>query len=309
MHYIIGVDGGGTKTEAVAFSMNGDVIFKNVTGFGNVLVDETKALENIIEAIGGCIKGVYEKNRGIRCIFICAGLAGVEVGNYSIIIKQKIEDYFKVRTKVVNDAVIAHASLLKGEDGIITISGTGSISIGKRENEIVRAGGWGHILGDEGSGYHIALKALKKAVNEYDMGCKESPLTLNIMKKLNIKRVEEIKDFVYQSDKASIAALVPVIVESSCYDLYAKQILIDAANDLSEITYMVANKLNMFNNVKIGIKGSVLTKVDIVRENFEKILSRKLKKVDLIDEDVPSSKGAFYLALLEYSKLAGDSNV
>lgn len=309
MHYIIGVDGGGTKTEAVAFSINGDVIFKNISGFGNVLIDETKALENIIEAIDGCMKGVYEKNREFRCLYICAGLAGVEVGNYCAIIKQKIEDFFKIRTKVVNDAVIAHASLLKGEDGIITISGTGSISIGKRKNEIVRAGGWGHILGDEGSGYHIALKALKKAVNEYDMGYKESLLTLNIMKKLNIKRVEEIKDFVYQSDKASIAALVPVIVESSCYDLYAKQILIEAANDLSEITCMVANKLNMFNDVNIGIRGSVLTKIDIVRENFKKNLSQKLNKINLIDEDVPSSKGAFYLALLEYKKLVGDSNV
>ncbi|WP_443110729.1 BadF/BadG/BcrA/BcrD ATPase family protein [Caloramator sp. mosi_1] len=51
---------------------------------------------------------------------------------------------------------------MKGEDGIITISGTGSISVGKKENEIMRAGGWGHILGDEGSGYHISLKALKR---------------------------------------------------------------------------------------------------------------------------------------------------
>ncbi|WDC84742.1 hypothetical protein PL321_03595 [Caloramator sp. mosi_1] len=56
------------------------------------------------------------------------------------------------------------------------------------------------------------------------MGYKASPLTLNIMKKLNIKKVEEIKGFVYQFDKASIASLVPVVVESSKQDIYAKNI-------------------------------------------------------------------------------------
>lgn len=309
MHYIIGVDGGGTKTEAIAYNINGDVIFKNVSGFGNVLVDETKALKNIIKAIDGCINGVYRVNRDFRCIFICAGLAGVEVGNYSTIIKQKIEDYFKIKTKVVNDAVIAHASLLKGDDGIITISGTGSISIGKRGNEIVRAGGWGHILGDEGSGYHISLKVLKRAVYEYDMGFKESALTLNILKKLDIKSVEEIKDFVYKSDKASIASLVPVVVESSQYDSYAKQILFEAAEDLANITYMVANKLVMFDEVKVGVKGSILTKVDIIKETFKKLLIQKLNNVNLIEEDVPAAKGAFYLALLEHKKMVGDVNV
>ncbi|WDC84743.1 BadF/BadG/BcrA/BcrD ATPase family protein [Caloramator sp. mosi_1] len=114
MQYIIGVDGGGTKTEAVAYSLNGDYIYKSVSGFGNVMVNEKEALNNIIKAIDGCIEGVYEKTKDSKCIFICAGLAGVEAGNYSTIIKQKIEEYFKINTKVVNDAVIAHASLLKG---------------------------------------------------------------------------------------------------------------------------------------------------------------------------------------------------
>lgn len=297
MDVIIGVDGGGSKTEVIAYNLLGSELFKSVSGYGNVLINKEQAIKNIIDGINRCLVGVRENFKDINCIFIYAGLAGIEVGNNVYVVENELKSYFNTNVKVVNDAIIAHAALLKGNDGILTISGTGSISIGIKNGTIKRAGGWGHLIGDEGSGYYISLQAIKKLVNEEDMGYPKSLLSKAIMNYLKIKSAEEIKDFVYNSSKDTIAKLAPLVVEYSEYDNYSKEILINAAKQLVNLTLMVTKKLDFDENVKIGIKGSVLTKVNTIKQIFEKELENKLRKVEIISNEVPSAKGGFYLAL------------
>lgn len=272
MNYVIGVDGGGTKTEAAAFTFFGDEIISSVKGFGNILIDREAAVKNIIDSINECIIKVNEKYGPSKCLFIYAGLAGVEAGDYKEYIKEILKEKFKTNVMVVNDALLAHASLLKGEDGILTISGTGSISIGIKDGRIERAGGWGHLLGDEGSGYYIAIRALKRAALEEDSGLSKSLLTNEIMKKLSINKVEHIKEFVYSSSKGEIASLAKIVENCADSDEYADKILTEAGEELSKITYMTARKLNFEGKVIVGIKGSIITKMNAVNKSFKKAL-------------------------------------
>lgn len=297
MKYIIGVDGGGTKTEAIAYSQEGKELGRGYAGFGNVLLGFQEAYENIELSLKNCIKSVEGVYHEADCAFIYLGLAGIEVGNAKAKIQKALEDNLHVPIKAVNDAEIALAALLKGEDGILTISGTGSISYGLHKGIVGRAGGWGHLLGDEGSGYNIAIKGFKNMIMEEEYNLPYSSLTTAFMNKLGINNVEDISSFIYSSNKGEIAAFVPIVVsQAEAGDEIAKGILLQAGKDLALMTYILYKKLNFNDEVFVGIKGSILTKVNIVRSSFEEALKSKLGGFTIVEEEVSPAKGAFYLA-------------
>lgn len=291
MKYILGVDGGGTKTEVIAYDLGGNILSKGTSNFGNLLVNTEKALEHIKDAINKCTK---ELNIN-ECIHIYLGIAGVSVGNNKEKVKQYIVESFNCKTTVVNDAELALSALLKGKDGFLTIAGTGSICIGQYKNKKVRVGGWGHILGDEGSGYNIAIESLKKIILEKDSGYERSQFTQQILDKLGIHNEFEIMNFVYNSDKGKISSIVPIIVKlAQNNDVAAMDILKQAGIKLGIMTLIAIDRMKINKIINIGITGSILTNIDLVKENFIKILEEKTKEIILFDEYVSSTKGAYY---------------
>ncbi|MEJ9181424.1 BadF/BadG/BcrA/BcrD ATPase family protein, partial [Bacillus thuringiensis] len=181
MKYMIGVDGGGTKTEAIAFDQNGNEVVRGTSRFGNVLIDFDQALLHIMEAINQCQKNLINEH----CVCICLGLAGISGANTNEL-TLRLKKKYGTKIEIFNDAMIAHAAALKGKDGILTIGGTGAICIGKKGEVYQYSGGWGHILGDEGSGYWIALQALKKMTIQFDQGISLCPLSLNIQRQFQL---------------------------------------------------------------------------------------------------------------------------
>lgn len=292
--YIIGIDGGGTKTEAVAYSKDGEQIARGYAGFGNIVVNQQQGLKNIEMAILECIRKLNIND----CIHIYAGIAGIEVGNNKEIIEKYLKSKFNTSITVINDADLAFNALLKGEDGILTISGTGSISFGIHNNKYFRAGGWGNILGDEGSGYDISLKALKKIVSEKDDNLEASDLSKEILKYINASNVFDMVKFVHNSNKADIANLVPIIVQSAKKNNeFAINLLDEAGKDLAAITIKVYRALQFSSKVKICVMGSIFTKIPIVKKNYTKYLSEKIKNFEIIDENISPAKGGYYLAV------------
>ncbi|BCZ48811.1 ATPase [Clostridium gelidum] len=293
MKYVIGVDGGGTKTEAIAYTEDGKQISSGYSGCGNIVVNEEKGLKNIEISILQCLENLNVNN----CIHIYAGLAGAEVGNNKEIIENYLKSRFPTSITVLNDADLAFNAVLKGEDGILTISGTGSISFGVLSNKHARAGGWGNILGDEGSGYNIALQALKKIVSEKDDGLESSALSKEILKTINAATIFDMVKFVYNSNKADIAAIVPIIVKAAQNnDEYAINILKEASKDLVKITVKVYKLLGFSFKVKIAIKGSILTKIPMMKEFYIRYLSDEISDFEIIDEYGSPTKGGYYLA-------------
>ena len=292
--YILGVDGGGTKTETIAYSLDGREIARGYSGFGNIVIDKDIALKNIELSILECTK----KLRLDDCVYLCLGLAGCGAGDN----KKTIEDYLKWRfhclIKVINDGEIALSALLKGNDGILTIAGTGSITIGKYNGEEVRVGGWGHLIGDEGSGYFIVMEAIKKVFLENDLGLSDSALTKEIYRVTNCDDRKELLKFVYTSNKGEIAALVPVILKMwGLGDSDSTKILKDAGMYLAQNTIRAIKLLGVKGNIKVAIKGSIITKIKIVKDEFLNELIINDIDVQLIDEDVSSAIGAYYLGI------------
>jgi len=156
------------------------------------------------------------------------------------------------------------------------------------------------LLGDEGSGYFIAIEALKELALEEDLDLKPSDLSKALIRKLGVINRQDIKEFVYTSLKGDIAALVPVIVKCAEEgEKSAIEILRRSGEQLAMATLRVYKGLNFKDAVSVGVKGSILTKVTIVRNEFEKVLRENINEVRIIDEDFPPALGAYFLALKE----------
>lgn len=296
MEYVIGVDAGGTKTEAIAYNLDGNELVKSITGFGNLVLNEKEAINNILSSISNCIEKLNKE--GLKKVYV--GAAGMEVGNNAYIIEKSIEEFFGVDAVVINDGELALKAVLKGEDGILTIAGTGSICIGIQNNIKDKCGGWGHLLGDEGSGYSIAIKALKRIIYEYEWNLEKSKLHKEILKELNVRNTDEICKFVYSSTKDKIASLTTLISKlGEEGEVNAITILKEEGKDLAVTTERVYKKLNFQNKCAIGIKGSVIEKAKVLRQAFEEYLLSNLSGIEIVQEDVSAAKGAYYMYLKE----------
>ncbi|WP_148358817.1 N-acetylglucosamine kinase [Peribacillus simplex] len=294
MNYIIGVDGGGTKTEAVAFDLDGNKISEGKAGFGNLLINEKQAIANIIQAIEQSMTPIDNGS----CHYICLGLAGYGGVENPQGIESALSMAFNAPFTIVNDGIIAHAALLKGNDGILTISGTGSVSIGIHNGIEKSAGGWGHILGDEGSGYWIAMQAFIKMTKEEDEEYVYSQLTETILKKLGYHSVMKLKKFIYSATKSEIAAFVPLIVHlAEKGDGFSQNILNQAGYHLSKQTLEVIKKLKLSENVTIAIKGSILTNIPLVQTSFINHIKLENPNVEFVLEDVSATLGCYYIAM------------
>ena len=293
VEYIIGVDGGGSKTEAIAYTLDGREISHGYSGFGNIVINREEGLKNIEIAILQCMKDL----RVNRCIHIYAGLAGAYTGNNKEIVEKYLRSRFPISVTVISDADLAFYALLKGQDGILTIAGTGSISFGIYKEKYIRAGGWGNILGDKGSGYDIALQALKLIVEEKDDGQSPSYLSREIMRAINVTSIADAVNFVYSSNKSDISSLVPVIVSAANKnDKNSIRILKQASRDLVDITLKVFSQMKIDSKVKIAIRGSILTKIPLVKKDFIRYLKTKIQDFEIVQEDVSPAKGAYYIA-------------
>ena len=299
MDYIIGLDGGGTNTRAVAFDMAGNVLFEQIEGFANVLIDAEIAIANIVRAIDACQKALPAQ----LCQYIFIGIAGINSGMYRTELETEIKKFATPFT-ITNDAVIAHAAALTGEDGILAISGTGSIMYGKKDAEFKTVGGWGHLLGDEGSGYDIVIAYFKYMIAQFEAGFEQSDLTTEILTSIGKQQVEEIKAFIYTSSKGEIAELTKIIVVAANHgNQQATLILEMAAEALAKQTLLLAQNMQFENVVKIGLKGSILTKVAAINETYKRKVTAVLPNVQFIEGDASSPKGAYYLALKALEKL------
>ena len=291
MDYIIGVDGGGTKTEAVAYDLSGEVLGKSLTGFGNLVNGKEQALNNITTSIEELVDNLGLD--GLKGIYL--GIAGSEVGDNARLIAVEVENKFSVAPVVMNDGDLALKALLEGEDGILVIAGTGSTAFGVKEDKQARCGGWGHLLGDEGSAYKISIEAFKRMIHEEDYGIERSELSQAILDKLNMTNVDEIVGFIYSATKDEIAAMASLVsIYAEKGDEYAKNILVNEGVEIAKSAERVFKKLN-FDKCKIGLVGGVIRKSKYVRESFENYLNENINVVAFVDDEVSAAKGAYYI--------------
>src|SRR5689334_24102954 len=149
--HVIGIDAGGTKTVAFLADESGEIVAEGRGPGANLPASGELEVEKVLH-------GVMEMalaNRSIVPSAICLGIAGVDREDQLRTVQAIMRRISREsRALVVNDALIALVAGAGNSPGIVVISGTGSIVYGRNaRNEAARAGGWGPIIGDEGSGF------------------------------------------------------------------------------------------------------------------------------------------------------------
>jgi glucosamine kinase len=196
------------------------------------------------------------------------------------------------RPRVVGDEEIAHYSAFSGSPGVLVISGTGSIAIGKSpEGEQTRCGGWGPRFSDEGSATWIGELAVRKALRSRDRGA-GAPLLSRVMEERNIN-VEHIID---PANKFNCAELFPSIVDAAHDgDMTAWYVLSEAGRELADMALAVAQKLRLVRGVVCG-SGSVFQHAALVRSSFRAALAANAAHLAYDEKVVDPVLGALELA-------------
>lgn len=181
MTYVLGIDGGASKTVCVLMDENGQVLSRGEAGGSNYQVVGSKAaLDSIDSAISAAVLHA-DVPQPIKVEAICLGLAGVGRTQDMQVIHHLVQQLqlfnsspitwalLPKTTVICHDALIALVGGIGHTVGIVAIAGTGSIVFGRNaKGDTRRVGGWGHILGDPGSAYQIAVAGMRSALKAYE---------------------------------------------------------------------------------------------------------------------------------------------
>jgi len=251
MQYVIGVDGGGTKTRGIIADEKGQEIAEYIVGATNQhSVGFDKAKENLFTLFDYLMSQASTSEKDIAGV--CIGLAGIDRKEDEKLFESHLVKKFPSATiRVYNDSFIGLYGGCHQAYGIMVNSGTGTIVFGRNMQGLeARASGWGHILGDEGSGYDIGRRALMSICNAYDGRGESTLLTEIILGKLQLRNAEDLLGWILKNnaDKSEIADLSRYVHDAYLKgDKKAMEILNYAADELAKGVKAVANRINIIN--------------------------------------------------------------
>lgn len=246
---VVGIDGGGTKTVAVLADASGNELARATGAGANLQTVGAEVVRDRIATLLAALADQIGHAVGVRAISV--SLAGVDrpadVPVATRAIEAAIASVALSRPRVswelvtpvpavTNDAVAALAAGARTLEGVVVIAGTGSIAFGIRDGQRARAGGWGSILGDEGSGYALGYDALRAVARAHDGRAPKTDLTGAILAHLALSAPPDLIGIVSAptwgvADTASLAPVVVRVAEAG--DLVAVDLVELAARELS----------------------------------------------------------------------------
>ncbi|TLS38472.1 N-acetylglucosamine kinase [Pseudalkalibacillus caeni] len=298
----IGLDGGGTKTTCVLGDGTGKILAYAVGKSSNMKSKSWEEVKLVLhELIERVLHASHKKYEEVYCLYF--SLAGGDRPEDKSRIIASFKDKVRKNAQVVvqNDAFSALAAGTWGEAGSVLISGTGSIAycLAPSTGKKLRVGGWGYVMGDEGSGFDIGRKALTAVLRAYDGRGPETVLTEKILTALALKDAPQLVTAIYESNEmrkvvAGLSKIVLKAVEDK--DTIAIQILEEAVEDLVEMAEVLASKTTDDKSLPIVLSGGMFSS-EFFRETFLKRLRKKLRKIEATIPEVPPVVGAYVLAM------------
>jgi N-acetylmuramic acid 6-phosphate etherase len=285
---ILGVEGGGTKTDWVLVQQtptSTSIIdegrlpptnFRLITS--QQLIDALKPLPRDLDRVG---------------IFL-AGCVTEEDRNKLHEIAKNIWDHSQIVVGSDRDSALAVA--FQDRDGIIVISGTGSAVTGRKNGKLENSGGRGHLLGDRGGGYVICMEGLRLVLRTYDLEHRVTPLANELLRALMLNRMEDLIAWTQSAEKMSISALLPVIFDAAQHgDHEMLQIIEVGASSLAEYTHSVARWLD-FESPPVRLLGGVFLNQPLYVELYNKALNTILPASSIELCTTSGAIGAAWLA-------------
>jgi len=300
---VLGIDGGGTKTDVILMDRQRQILGSGQAGSTNWnSVGLNGARTNLGQAIDAALADANRDRSDVSTV--CIGASGVDRPLDRERMTQWLSDLFPAAGLIIhNDAVIALASGTGGEIyGIVLISGTGMIVYGfDRQGNRVRAGGWGALLGDAGSGYAIGAGVLKAVTWAADGRAPETALTAAVLDHLGMEQPQQLIDWTYSSIAwERFAALAPLAMRCAEEgDPIADAIVEEAAKGLAVAVQAVVARLHLTHQEFPLVMAGGNLRPGIFQQRVRHHLQSVAPKAIPIRPQVDPAVGAALLALNE----------
>jgi N-acetylglucosamine kinase-like BadF-type ATPase len=268
----LGLDGGQSGTTALVADERGTVLGMGKAGPCNH-VSGPEGRAKFTAAIRGSVEGACHK-AGVDAKFAaaCLGFSGGPADKDALV----RELIHAERFHVTDDAAIALTGATAGAPGIVTIAGTGSISYGRNEaRKQARAGGWGHIFGDEGGAFDLTRQALRAALRFEEGWGPPTALHGLLLAETGASTANDLLHRLYTADfpKPRIAAMARLVDQAAENgDAVASELLNSAAGHLATITAAVRGQLfSAGETVRVAWMGGVF-RGNVLRERFRMLV-------------------------------------
>jgi glucosamine kinase len=226
MPLYLGIDGGGTGCRAVVADGSGRILGQGRAGPANIASDVTGARENILAAAREALVTAAGSDAGLAELAAGLGLAGANAAGAAEALRRALPF---ARLRIETDAIAAVKGALGRRDGIVAAVGTGSVFASQRAGVIRQIGGWGLVLGDEGSGARLGRSLMAAALGAVDGFRPMTPLLCAILDEHG--GTEGVIAFSLAARPAEFAALAPRVLSSG--DPAAKALVAGAAEDVA----------------------------------------------------------------------------
>ena len=301
---VLGIDGGGTKTLAIAMEAIGapdPESPKGVAGPSNIAAMDPEAAGRAVIASG---------DQALRCggwtrkdvASVCAAVAGYSHEENRRRLLGQVQAAFPSAVCLLQpDYVAAYDGALAGRPGAVVIAGTGQVAYGEDgSGRGARAGGYGHLIDDAGSGYGVGRAAIAAVLKDWDSIGPQTALTVTLGQLLNVSNSQEMIAGVYGGsiDRLRIASLARTVSDAAVMgDVVAVRLLQDAGRSLAGIAISVISRLwAPAEPVEAATAGSLWSSLFLFDE-FERELRARLPNVKIIEPHFDPVVGAALRAM------------
>jgi N-acetylglucosamine kinase-like BadF-type ATPase len=283
MKYVLGVDGGGTKTESVLMDPGGRIIARCFSGPSNPYrVGVESASREVEKAAELCLQEAGVARNDVATIG--AGLAGT--GNPELKEGMRASIAAAFPGSAVSIFTDLEAALAAAGNGpvIVLVAGTGSAAIGRNaQGEIWRTGGQGPRLGDDGSAFDIGSRAVAKAMKERERQGTDSPLGMKILSQLGYASWQELQERGSAQPDNVFPLVFPIVAAAAdAGDPAAREILLQAAGELSSLVSTVADHSSLGReNIRIVKTGGTVGRCAFLDAQLDAALKRVLPQAQI----------------------------
>jgi N-acetylglucosamine kinase-like BadF-type ATPase len=298
--YVVGIDAGGTKTVCLLADADANVIADARGPGANLHVAGEEGVAAVLRDLGGRVARAAPDVP----VAVCVGMAGVDREDEENAVRRILSRVFPgARALVVNDALIALVAGAHDAAGVVIIAGTGSIVYGRSDAAAARAGGWGHMVGDEGSGYWIGREAVTAVMRAGDGRGPLTRLTDEILSHFDVADVSRLPRIVYDREvpRVNVAALGPLVEHAAAGgDPVADGILERAADELSIAASSVVTRLGMRGDAfTFFLAGGAFQVVPSLEERLSRRLIELAPRAAVRRLEAEPAAGAVWLALAQ----------
>ncbi len=305
---VLGADGGGTKTLGILAAEDGTELSRLQVGPGNPNVAGVEgAAGNLLDLIAGCCERAGSTPTEVHSIVF--GLAGV--GSQTV--RSRLADALRAESAIrgmrelpitlETDSRIALEGAFAGGPGVVMIAGTGSNLIGKLPDGTVRSvGGWGRVLGDEGSGYFIGLEATKAVSRDMDGREDATVLRKVLAEATGWNSRDRVIAAVYQ-DKFDLASLAPLVLKvAGENDPAALAILRRAASHMVDQLKAMALAMGSQSNIGVVFVGGLIDHDTVYARLLRETIAEIIPSVRVHTALHPPVRGAVLMALSQLQR-------